>query len=168
MIHRVTDVMQAVQVIGTLGLGSVLGQYLSSGGQRRKTRADVLVALAACEQARWHPHNEGEPTLVTTGRDLQTSAMLARVPPQPVRVYLGIAGAASRASRDFWERHGDDESGGAIDTDMALLASDAAAMISDLAWAPWRHRWRLKARIEHLKSRTSEVQQANHVDWKRI
>jgi len=40
-------------LMGALGIGSVLGQYLSSTKERRSSRAGALQALGAVESARW-------------------------------------------------------------------------------------------------------------------
>jgi hypothetical protein len=161
------DVGSVVQVAGALGLGSVLGQYLSSSGQRRQTRADVLQALAQCEQARWyHPRESG--SVATASRDLTSAAMIARIPPEPVRVYLAVAGAAGGASREHWEQHEDEEYAGSIGTEMGRLVSASAGIVADLAWSPIRYRVGLGRRMKALRESAEGVIQAEDIDWDRI
>jgi len=44
---------EVVAVIGVLGVGSILGQYVGSSKDRREARAGVLSALAETESGRW-------------------------------------------------------------------------------------------------------------------
>jgi hypothetical protein len=44
---------EVVAVLGVLGVGSILGQYVGSAKDRREARAGVLSALADTESSRW-------------------------------------------------------------------------------------------------------------------
>lgn len=88
--------------------------------------------------------------------------------PVPVKIYVEIAGVAARASRESWEYNPDEEFGGGIDADLAQLTSDAAGVITDLAWAPVRHRVGLRQRLSELETRAKSLKQFQHVNWDRL
>jgi hypothetical protein len=152
----VTDV---VSVLGVLGLGSVLGQYLASSKDRREARARVLSALAQVEQSRWvGAHATASLAEFETAlRDLETAALVARLPRSSVLEYEVLAQSARRLSAEDWDRTVDPETGGGIDAYMADATREAARTIAELAWS-WgpTHRWRShrsKKRVDRLVAR---------------
>jgi hypothetical protein len=76
------DLNQITAIVGALGIGSVLGQWLTNAGSRRKLRADALLALSDVESSRWHSmrsdNTDGEFTVAA--RKLQAACVVARIP----------------------------------------------------------------------------------------
>jgi hypothetical protein len=56
------DVSTIVSLIGALGLGSVLGQWIGAGKDRRTARAAVLKEHAVVENARWYQEDAAADT----------------------------------------------------------------------------------------------------------
>jgi hypothetical protein len=71
-----TVTTEIVTVLGVLGVGSILGQYVVSSKDRRETRARVLTALADAESARWvGPDSKTRAEFQTSLRESQTAVM---------------------------------------------------------------------------------------------
>jgi hypothetical protein len=107
------DVLQWVPLLGALGIGSVIGNWFGAGYARREVRSGVLKAIAATEKTRWAAAHH-YPDFRDAARDLQTSALIARIPREAVRHYLVFAEAARRLSDDSFDdpdRDGDVEMG---------------------------------------------------------
>jgi hypothetical protein len=163
------DTSTIVALIGVLGFGSVIGQWFGAGRERRAARAAVLKALAAVESARW---GMGEDGTANKGRseairELQTAALIARIPRAVIRTYAQLATAASWASQESVNIHSDPSpEGAAIDVGLADVVRTAAEIVSDAAWlsplirAPWlRIRlWRLAKRSQAIKDPLSRRQ----------
>lgn len=147
-----------IQLLGALGLGSVLGQYISGRTDRRKARADVLEHLGICESSRWAPLVDGEPHFGRAGRNLQSSALLAGLPAEAVRVYLVIGQAAAWESAEAHERYQDPEGGG-ISAEHAKVVEEAATMVAALVWRPWRSRILLGRRLDALMRKARALPQ---------
>lgn len=130
------DAALLVQLLGVFGLGSIFAQALSTVGERRKYRADVLHALGRTERARWHPRPDGELSFQDLARELETAALLAGVPQSVVRTYVVVAHAASLESSDSYDEYPDQE-GGSISTDHADAARSGARILAEVAWHPW-------------------------------
>lgn len=154
-------VSEVVSVLGAIGLGSVLGQYLASSKDRREARARVLSAIAEVEESRWV--GEGNATAAefqTALRNLQTAALIARLPRDAVFEYGALAQAARWLSQETWDRTIEPELGGGIDAHLADATREAARAISELAWSwgptherRWRRaRKRIEQRLAKLQS----------------
>lgn len=135
------DITTAISLIGALGIGSIATQFLSRGPDRRAARARALEALGDVEQARWAPHDPGEPTFVQASRTLQTAALLAQIPRGPVIEYLIQAQAAQWMSVESFRQLPDPEYGGGINANVANVVRDSAQSLSQIIWAssPRRH-----------------------------
>lgn len=140
------DVGSAAALLGTLGIGSVAGQYVTSAKDRRSARAEVLNALGAVESARWAPHTEGAPSFRDAARALQTAALVARVPRALLVEYLQLAQAACWRSFEKWEEDPDPEYGGGISADFADAVRQAARSLSDVIWVSPLLRWPIQYR----------------------
>jgi hypothetical protein len=148
------DVLQWVPLLGALGVGSVIGNYVGTGRARREVRSGVLKSITATESKRWAGSSEYT-DFVTAVRDLETAALIVRVPRHAVRHYLVLADAARHLSDEsFEERDGDEEMGaGGIDGYFADVVRDAAEVITRLAWRPWWARVSLRRDLKSLRSR---------------
>ena len=137
-------------IVGALGVGLLVTQYVLGGQARREVRSAVLRQLAEVEIARW-AGPPGEVDLLgfrETVRELETAALIARIPRRAVVHYLVCAYASRWASEEFYERHGDEEVGGILPTDIYNVVRDAAETVSRLAWSPWFSRIGLRRRIK--------------------
>lgn len=149
-------VSEAVSILGALGLGSALGQYLVSSKDRREARARVLSTLAEVEQSRWVGPDKTASfaEFQTALRNFQTAALIARLPRSAVWEYGSLAQSARWLSQEEWDRTGDPETGGGIDAYLGDAIREAARTIAELAWS-WgpTHTWRWrrgKARVDQL------------------
>lgn len=151
---------EIVSVVGALGLGSVLGQYLASSKDRREVRARVLSAIAEVEESRW----VGEGTATSAQfqaalRNLQAAALVARLPRHAVREYAVLAQAARWLSQEEWDRLGDPEIGGGIDARLSDATREAAKAVAELVWS-WKatHKWRWRRSKRRIKQDLAKLQ----------
>lgn len=168
-----TLVTELGSILGGLGVGSVLGQYVGSSKDRREARARVLSALADAEESRWAgPDNAttlGE--FIESVRKLQTAALIARLPRDAVREYAILARTARWVSEQAWERTPDPDTGGGVDLYLADATREAATAISTLAWS-WvvSHFWRwcrAQKRISKHLSRLQSTETKNALERSR-
>ncbi|HEY0227316.1 MAG TPA: hypothetical protein VGC05_13195, partial [Mycobacterium sp.] len=132
------DVLQWVPLLGALGVGSVIGNYIGAGSARREVRSGVLKSMAATESRRWAGTSDYRDFVIAV-RDLETAALIARVPRHAVRHYLVLAEAARHLSDASFEQFGggDELGAGGIDGYFADVVRAAAEAITRLAWRPW-------------------------------
>lgn len=164
------DFVQWIPLVAALGVGSVLGNWIGQSRARREVRSAALKALAATEMTRW-----ATPLTETTGmdfgsaaRDLETAALIARIPRRAVHHYLVFADAAKRISQDHYDdRDGDEELGaGMIPSDYASVVRGAAEVITRLTWQPWWYRvfyrWDLRALRRDAFAEAKEDRTTSH------
>jgi hypothetical protein len=84
------DVATLTSIAGAIGVGSILGGWVTGSKDRRSVRAAALAALGSVERARWAESCDF-PAFRQTTRDLETAALLARIPRAVVREYLILA-----------------------------------------------------------------------------
>lgn len=149
------DISGIASVIGALGIGSFAGQYLIGAQQRRQFRSEVLRQLAHTESSRWANEQQVPPFLESI-RELETAALIARVPEKVVVHYKIFATTAWWLSRASWEEDSDEEYGGGIDGHFADLVRGAANELSRSVWSPWTSR---VGRAGRLKTRRGLAEQ---------
>jgi hypothetical protein len=144
-------------LVGGLGVGSVFGNYVGGGRARREVRGAVLKAIEAAETTRWAPTKYRE--FRSAYRELETTALIARVPRAAVRHYLVLAEAAQRLSDESFEERGGEEDLGAggIDGYFADLVQEAADVVTRLAWRPWLTRLRLSKELKGLREQVQKL-----------
>ncbi|OBG87857.1 hypothetical protein A5699_18470 [Mycobacterium sp. E802] len=145
------NLVQWLPLVGGLGIGSVIGNYIGGGRARREVRGAVLKAIEATELTRWAPTIYRE--FRTAYREVETTALIARIPRAAVRHYLVLAEAGRQLSDESWEERGGDEDFGAggIDGYFADVIQEAAEMITRLAWRPWLTRLTLAKDLKSLR-----------------
>jgi hypothetical protein len=152
-------------------VGTVTGQWVGATKDRRAARAEALKALAEVENARWAGTPEAaHPTFRRVLRDLQTAALVARLPRPIVDTYLVLATAGHSLSQQDAEVTPDPEYAGGIDAHLDDLIQDAARLVTDVAWSNGGLRWfrrvhmrhkRLLARIDQLSPKSQqEIEEA--------
>lgn len=151
------DIAQLISLFGALGIGSILGQYLGTAPERRSTRAAVLKALASVESARWADGQEADPSFVECARDLESAALIARLPRRAIAQYLALAYAAFWLSRENYEQDPGHEYSGGINAQFADVVRASAALVTALAWKPLSTSLRLSAKTAEIDSRANEV-----------
>ncbi|MHA6626250.1 hypothetical protein ACU61A_12515 [Pseudonocardia sichuanensis] len=131
-----------VSVLGALGIGSVIGQWVAGGKDRRAARAAVLDKLGAVEAARWFGSDRTADSekLVAAIRELETAALVARVPRAAVVPYAQLAAAGLWYMHDEVERTGDDDYA-AISMPVSDTIAGAAEVVSRAAWSTPAVRW---------------------------
>jgi hypothetical protein len=133
-----TIIPLVVSVLGALGVGSVIGQWVAGGKDRRAARAAVLDKLGAVEAVRWY---EGDRTadsekLVAAIRELETAALVARVPRAAVVPYAQLAAGGLWYMHDEVERTGGDDDMAALSWPVSDAIHGAAEIVSRAAWSP--------------------------------
>ncbi|GAB5902528.1 hypothetical protein [Mycobacteroides chelonae] len=155
------DFLQWVPLLGALGLGSVIGNYVGAGKARREVRSAVLTALATTENTRWAgPGVPDSPPFHSAIRDLETAALIARIPRPAVQQYvLLLADAARRYSlEDFEEKGGDEDMGaGAVHSELVDVVQESAEIITQLTWRPWWSRARYRVHLRKLRERAAGI-----------
>jgi hypothetical protein len=156
-----------VSLLGALGIGSVVGNYVGAGRARREVRSAVFKELAAVEGARWIGSTDTDWRAFRTAmHSVETSALVARIPRRAVQHYVVFAQAARQLSEESYEERGGDEDMGAggINGHFARDVSEAARILARLAWSPWLARLDLRWRLRKLRHRAAkhddEVQHA--------
>ena len=131
-------ISQVATAVGALGIGSVLGQWLTSGTQRRQVRAVALSALSNVESNRWWrmEANASSESFTQAARALQTACVIARVPRKAVSEYLIYAQAALWQTHENWELHPDPDVGPSLEAHFSQLVRSAAKALADVIWAP--------------------------------
>ncbi len=154
------DIASVVAVLGTFGIGSAVGGYLSSGKARREVRSKVLEALSAVESSRWCDSDSPESwqTLTDALHKLEVAALVARVPYRAVDRYRDVVRASLRHLHEF----ADDDEGTrfGLDSSLADQVAAAAADVARLAWSPVLGRVdpRLQKRIRDRTKPLQKVQ----------
>jgi len=157
-----TVITEVVAILGVLGVGSILGQYIGSSKDRREARAGVLTALADAESSRWvGPDAKTLDEFHSSMRKLQTAALIARLPRDAVEQYAVLGQAARWYSQTAWEQNPDPETGGRVEEHLAKAVEEAARAVAAIAWSPglgrtWRWRRARKRVDEHLNNSTSK------------
>lgn len=164
-----------VSVLGALGIGSVFGQWTAGSKDRRATRAAVLDKLRRVEVLRW-PETGADaegPALLAAIRDLETAALVARIPRAAVLQYgqLAVAG--------LWTMHNDIELRGieyiGLDTPASNVVAAAAGIVSRAAWSTPATRWlwlrrslrRVRTAAESVDDATFKSKLRSARDWVR-
>lgn len=153
------DFLQWVPLLGALGVSGLIVGWAGAGKARREVRSGVLKALATAESSRWAnttPFSEFNAAI----RELETTALVARVPRDAIRHYAVLAEASRRLSDDSYsELEGDEEMGaGGINGYYAGLVRDAAHIITQLAWSPLRTRVHLNRDLKSLLEQVADLQ----------
>jgi hypothetical protein len=112
--------------------------------------------VADVETARWAGPGKREPFHPAL-RELDTAALLARIPRDAVTHYKLLAQAGYWVSAESWEESPDPEWGGEIPATFANLIREAAGELSHLVWSPWLARRGLKRRIKARERRAGAV-----------
>lgn len=134
------DISGAASIIGALGIGSFIGQYLIGSQQRRQLRSEVLRQLASTEASRWNGTSSTDASrrqFDDSVRELVTAAIIARVPRKPLMLYLELATAARNMSDEDVDANPGQDEAGVIHPGLNRCVRDAATALSGLMWSPW-------------------------------
>jgi hypothetical protein len=136
------DVSTIVALLGTLGFGSVIGQWFGASKDRRTARAAVLKELGSVELARWYekgPEDDGVRLHVAI-RALETAALIARLPRPAIRNYAQLATACLSYVQGKVE-DGEHLEVAGISMDFSDVVHDAGEIVSKAAWGSPFTRW---------------------------
>jgi hypothetical protein len=157
--------VQWVPLVAALGVGSVIGNYVGAGKARREVRSAVLKALASTENARWIGLAESNEYrhFREALRELETAALIARIPRLAVQHYTVLAVTARGLSDEDYEDKGGDEDMGAggIESSFARVVRDSAEIVTQLAWRPWLSRVRYRVDLKRLRERAAAIDAAD-------
>ena len=163
----------AIDVAGLAGgaLGgavatSILGPVVAQRRERRDTRADVLRAISNLEIARWAPREwDGFRQGVSA---LWATALVANAPRTLVGEYIQLAYVARRTSESSWLEMPEEGHGGGIPPVLSDLARDAAEMVIDHVWHPYRRRPFIRSDLKRLMDKTTVAKKELRKDDERI
>lgn len=153
------DLATFLSILTALGAGSVIGTWYGAGQTRREVRSAILKAIAMTEKERWaeDPDSADYPEFVTAVRDLETAALIARIPRRSVRHYVVLAEAARGLSdASVYFDPADQSFFGGIDGYFDTLVRDTAELLARLAWSPWISRVTLLRDLSNLRRRAME------------
>lgn len=154
------DIASVTSIIGALGIGSFIGQYLIGSQQRRQLRSDVLRCLSNTEKNRWAGPASTDPKRAEFNesiRELETAALIARVPRKTLVTYMRLAIAARGMSEiGVAEGMGYEEDGG-INAVFADIVRDSAAHVTHSLWSPWIAGITAPRRLRELRRRTQGI-----------
>lgn len=161
------DAATFIALLGALGLGSILAQFVSGGIQRRELRSRVLAALDACENARWANLSSDPPatSFAERARELQAAALVARVPRAAVAQYLWLSFAGFWLSCESAEEDPYGEGGIPARFSDAIRAS--ASVLVDVTWRPALTRIQLSKRLRRVGAK-AEAEAAKSTDLVRL
>ncbi|ALL79331.1 hypothetical protein AD006_28955 (plasmid) [Pseudonocardia sp. EC080610-09] len=150
-----TLVPLVVSVLGALSVGSLILQWAASGKDRRAARAEVLRALGAVEAARWKfSERDAYQNLRDAIRDLETAALLARVPRRVLIPYSEL----SIASLWWLMEEADLTEPVGLDLHISDAVHDAAEIVSRATWETPATRWAwLETRLTRLEQSVAAV-----------
>jgi hypothetical protein len=148
----------ATQILGGAAVGAVItavvGPIVSQRGARRDVRADVLRRVGDVESTRW----------AETGRDkfraatvhLRAAGLVAGANRSLVDRYLYLAHVARRASEVTREQMSQEdlrEYGSSIPASLSELVRDAASLLTEHLWHPYRNRWSISRQLRTIEDR---------------
>ena len=153
------DLIQWIPLAGALGVGSLIGNYVGGGKARREVRSGVLRALAETENTRWAIVGKDASSFSTAARDLETAALIARIPGSAVQQYVLLANAAWRFSvEDFRKKDGDNGAiAGGVHSGLSDVVKGSAEVITELAWRPWWPRVTYKWKLHKLREEAAAI-----------
>ena len=128
------DAGTVTAVMSALGVGSLVGTYVTVNKDRRASRAAVLQKIQQVELERWAPVNWLK--LRAYSSELSAAALVAQLPRSVVAEYLALAHAAAGLSQDNADERPDDEYSGGVNSQIADLASQSARLMTAVTWAP--------------------------------
>jgi len=121
------DVASLLSGIGSLGLGTVLGTWLSARRTRLDARADVIPAVEKVERTRWFSSSTDSIDMVRAAvLELEAAALRGCLPRKPVMLYAALAVASWRISEkdpdhSLWDEWAD-------------VVTDARDLVRSLVW----------------------------------
>jgi hypothetical protein len=157
------DFLQWVPLLGALGIGSVVGNYVGAGRARREVRSAMFKTIAEVEKRRWcqHPDGADYPEFLAAVRDLETAALIARLPRTAVQHYVVLAHTARSLSNDAVDFDPTDQTfWGSINGDFDEVVRDTTRVLSRLVWNPWRARLAMHGSLKALRGRAVNFEDA--------
>lgn len=153
------DLPTLASLLTAVGVSGLVVNWVAEGKARRHFRGDVLKLLSEAESKRWAGQHHSYREFETALYDLQTAALVARVPQHAVHQYVVLAEVARRVSDDSFAFYNGDFDAGAseIDRQFATHVRDSAGIISQLAWHPVKKRFRLARDLKKIRTKLSTV-----------
>jgi hypothetical protein len=121
------DLASLLSGIGSLGVGTLLGHWLSGRRSRQDARVDVISAVAEVERARWYSTSVDtiDPVRAAVS-ELEAAALRGNVPRKPVMLYGALAIASWRISEK--------DSNHQLWDEWADVVTDARDLVKTLVW----------------------------------
>jgi hypothetical protein len=138
----------------------VAGSYVSGGSQRQAFRRDFLNTLKVVERERWAYVDSESDRFLDACRDLESTALVARMPRDLVLQYLVLARTAwlvSSNSLDTGPLDDDEGNSGGVISELATLVRDAAEDLARIAWSHLVHRVDLRGRVQRRQLAMDEL-----------
>lgn len=155
------DILQWAPLLGALGVGSVIGTWFAGSSARRETRSAILNDLVDTEKTRQatDPNSKDYPEFAAAVHTLQRTALIARIPQAVVHHYVVFAHTARYLSFDALDFDPlEQEFWGATDPEYDALVREAAAILTNYAWNPWRTRIFLREELRGLRKRAIKLE----------
>jgi hypothetical protein len=157
--------VDATQIVGgAIGgalITSVLQPIISQRGARRDVRADVLRRVGDVESTRWAETGWDEFRAATV--HLRAAGLVAGANRSLVDRYLYLALVARRQAEKSWAQMlrelgpNAEELGSSIPIPLGELVRDAATLLTESLWHPYRDHWSVRRRLRALEDREREL-----------
>jgi hypothetical protein len=165
--------VDATQIVGgAIGgalITSVLGPIISQRGARRDVRADVLRRIADVESTRWAETGRDEFRAATV--HLRAAGLVADANRSLVDRYLYLAQVARRQAEKMRGQLGREEAeaiGSSIPVRLHELVRDAAELLTEHLWHPYRKRWSVSRQLRTIEDRERALRDSKEgrtFDW---
>jgi hypothetical protein len=121
------DLASLLSGIGSLGVGTLLGHWLSGRRSRQDARENVILAVEKVERARWYSSSVNSIDSVRAAvLKLEATALKGGLPRKPVMLYGALAIASWRISKK--------DSDHLLWDEWADVVTDARDLVKDLVW----------------------------------
>ncbi len=145
---------------------SILGPLIAQRRERRDLRAAVLRCVAEVERTRWTPADRQAFREAVIA--CRASALVAGINRDLTDRYLFFAEVGRRSSEWAEEVQPEPEGGGSIPSDLAKLIRQAATLLVNHLWHPYRTRLRVRWQLRRLARSREEVEAAHADDHGRV
>lgn len=153
------DLATLASLLTAVGVSGLVVNWVAEGKARRQFRGDALKVLTEVESRRWAGQQHSYREFARSLNDLQTAALVARIPRRAVHQYLILADVARRVSDDSFKELDEDFDAGAggINSQFASLVRDTADVIARLAWEPTKSRFWLTEDLKKIRTKVESV-----------
>lgn len=159
------DFSELVQLLGAVGVGGIVVQYLSRSAERRQARGQVREALSEVERLRWTFDLRVDDWREFRGalRSFVSAALVAGMPRRLVDRYERMAQVSrSVTARMLKAQNVTSADQVTINAELSECIERTHELVADYLWRPVRSRLLLKRGLKKLDALEEEAQQTEY------